>query len=420
MNLQELLRKRAKFVDDARELIDTAELEGRGMTEKEKTKYELYVARAAELTADIKVAEKEREEQRMAAALDSAKEIHKGIALRNSERLTDRLGFGAEERQIADQFSIGKAIRGISTGNWNNASFERRALESGTPTSGGYLLPLPVSSAIIDSARDKSVCVALGARTVPMNTGRLTMARVDADPDVYWRAEGAAITEDVSMAVGAMEFTARSVAALVRCNIELLEDAENCGDMIFTALTGAIAAELDRAAMFGTGADDDMPLGIVNTTGISKVTLTGEGAPLVGYGNFVKAAGKILEANGTPGGFAMSPRSWVSLQNSLSGEGQFILIPPGIADMKFRVSSAIPNDLEYGTSATNTSCIIAGGWENLYLGMRTGIVLEASRVAGSDTFSKMQVLVRAYLRADVQIARAAQFCVVEGIAPSVG
>jgi hypothetical protein len=52
--------------------------------------------------------------------------------------------------------------------------------------------------------------------------------------------------------------------------------------------------------------------------------------------------------------------------------------------------------------------------------MRTQVVLEASRVGDTDAFSKMQVLIRGYLRADVQVARPNQFSIVKGIIPSVG
>lgn len=416
MNYQELLQKRAKFIEGARAILDEVELHGREMTPSEREKYNLYIERARELKPQIEAAEKQREEERTMASLTRAKELHKGIALRSTDKLTDSLGLTGEERQIADTFDMGKAVRGIVSGRWEGSELEKRVMDSGTPSAGGYLLPLPVSSMIIDTARNRSVCVGLGAQTVPMTTGKLVMAKIDTDPSVYWRGENEAITEDEDMGIGAMSFSAKSVGALVRCSIELIEDAPNAGQLIIDAISGALGAEMDRVGLFGTGLFDQ-PKGILHTTGISTVDMDGDGAPLVGYGNFVKAAGKVLEANGKPTGFVFAPRTWVDLQNSLSGEGQFIEIPPGIANMKFEVSNQVPIDMAYGTGtpAADASVIVAGGWENLFYGMRTQVVIEASRVADANTFAKMQVLIRGYLRLDVQIARPAQFAVVKGL-----
>lgn len=48
--------------------------------------------------------------------------------------------------------------------------------------------------------------------------------------------------------------------------------------------------------------------------------------------------------------------------------------------------------------------------------LRTGLTMEAAtRVGGTGTFSKMQVLVRAYLRADVAVFRPSHFTKIIGI-----
>jgi hypothetical protein len=86
-----------------------------------------------------------------------------------------------------------------------------------------------------------------------------------------------------------------------------------------------------------------------------------DGAALVGYSKFVEAAQKVLEGNGTPSGFVFAPRTWASLENSLSGEGQFIMMPPGLSGMQFKVSNQIPVDQIQG-DADNASCIFCGGW----------------------------------------------------------
>lgn len=412
-----MLELKERYLKEARGIIDKAEAEGRSMVDRERQAYENFLDQATELKGKIEAEKKFREEQRTAASLEHAKNLHKGIALRNSEKIADRLTLTQEERNIAEGFDMGKAIRGIVTGNWADADFERRAMSTGTPSTGGHLIPSPVAAIVLDAARNQSVCVGLGAMTVPMTTSTLTMAKVDADPSVYWRAENNAITEDDAMGLGAMAFEAQSLGCLVRTSIELIEDAPNAGELIMKAISGALGAELDRVALVGNGTTE--PKGIFLNSSVGAVSMGTDGGALVGYSKFVEAAQKVLEGNGSPTGFVFAPRTWAALENSLSGEGQFIMMPPGLSGMQFKVSNQIPVDQTQG-DADNASCIICGGWENLYFGMRTQVVLEASRVGDADTFKKMQVLIRGYLRADVQVARPNQFAVVKGIIPSAG
>lgn len=417
MELREMFELKERYLKEARGIMDKAEAEGRSMVDRERNAYEHLLEQVTELKGKIEAEQKFREEQRTAASLEHAKNLHKGMALRNSEKIADRLTLTQEERNIAEGFDMGKAIRGIVTGNWADADFERRAMSTGTPAAGGYLIPSPVAALVLDAARNQSVCVGLGAMTVPMTTSTLTMAKVDTDPAVYWRAENDAITEDDAMGLGAMSFEAQSLGCLVRTSIELIEDAPNAGELIMKAISGALGAELDRVALVGNGTTE--PKGIFLTSNVGAVSMGTDGAALVGYSKFVEAAQKVLEGNGTPSGFVFAPRTWAALENSLSGEGQFIMMPPGLSGMQFKVSNQIPIDQVQG-EADNASCIFCGGWENLYFGIRTQVVLEASRVGDADTFKKMQVLIRGYLRADVGIARPNQFSIVKGIIPSVG
>ena len=417
MELREMLELKEKYMKQAREIVDKAEDEGRSMVDRERQAYENFLDQATELKGKIEAERRFIEEQRTAASIEQAKALNKGIALRNTDRIADRLTLSQEEKNLAAEFDMGKALRGMITGNWSNAELERRTMSVGTPSAGGYLIPSPVAALVLDAARNKSVCVGLGAMTVPMTTSTLTMAKVDDDPSVYWRAENEAITEDEDMALGAMAFEAQALGCLVRTSIELIEDAPNAGELIMTAISGALGAELDRVALVGNGTTE--PKGLFLTSNVGAVSMGTDGAVLVGYSKFVEAAQKVLEGNGTPSGFVFAPRTWAALENSLSGEGQFIMMPPGLSGMQFKVSNQIPVDQIQG-DADNASCIFCGGWENLFFGMRTQVVLEASRVGDTDAFSKMQVLIRGYLRADVQVARPNQFSIVKGIIPSVG
>ena len=66
------------------------------------------------------------------------------------------------------------------------------------------------------------------------------------------------------------------------------------------------------------------------------------------------------------------------------------------------MTKQIPVNMTKGTSS-NASIAVAGDYSQLLIGLRTTLTIEASREAGDGTegaFSKLQVWVRAYLRAD--------------------
>ena len=62
-----------------------------------------------------------------------------------------------------------------------------------------------------------------------------------------------------------------------------------------------------------------------------------------------------------------------------------------------------------------------GDFGQCWIGMRTNMTLEVSREAAdanSNAFESLQVLVRAYLRADIQLAHPKHFAVITGITAS--
>jgi hypothetical protein len=88
-----------------------------------------------------------------------------------------------------------------------------------------------------------------------------------------------------------------------------------------------------------------------------------------------------------------------------------------VAERRLLATNQIPNDLGVGSPPTSTgSAIFTGQWSDYYIAVRTGLVLEISRVGG-DAFKKMQVLVRGYLRADAFAVRPGHFAVIDGIEP---
>ncbi len=316
-----------------------------------------------------------------------------------------------------EELSLGRFLRGIVTGDWTGAEAEKRmAMAEGTSSLGGALVPTPLSSKIIDLSRNAAVIFQAGASTVPMTANTLKLAKVDGDLTGYWRAENAAITES-EMAFSPLTFTVKALAALCRISIELLEDAEGVNAIIENSIAQALALELDRAALFGSGSGAE-PTGLYGYAGVQEIDMGENGAAITDYGKFSLAAQKVYEKNGVPGAFVYSPRTWGTLDTLMNAvTGDPLVAPASFQAAPKLVSNQVPNDLVHGTAA-NASAIFTGEWPNLLVGLRNSLTIEASRVAGSDSFSKMQVMIRAYLRADMQLARTDKFVKITGVIPA--
>src|SRR5262249_16639605 len=91
--------------------------------------------------------------------------------------------------------------------------------------------------------------------------------------------------------------------------------------------------------------------------------------------------------------------------------------PDLVAAARKFVTNQIPNNLTKGGANTASDAFI-GQFDQCMIGMRTGMVMEISRVAADSTgsaFTNTQVWIRAYLRADVQLAHPNAFNVLNGI-----
>jgi HK97 family phage major capsid protein len=279
----------------------------------------------------------------------------------------------------------------------------------GTPSAGGFAVPEALSSRIIDRARNQARVLQAGALTVPMETNTLAMARVAGDPTAAWKVENAQASAS-DMTLEAVTFTARTLISIVKASVELMEDADQIDDTIEAGLASALALELDRAALRGTGTAPE-PRGIRNQTG---VTVTGSiGAP--NYGDISTAVQTIRVANGEPNAYILSARDAGTLDRLADTTGQPLQPPPSVAELRQLVTNQIPTNLGAGT---NESEIYVGDFSSLLIGVRRSITIEVSRQAttGTDSaFDRLQVHIRAYLRADVQLAVPAHFNVLTGV-----
>lgn len=315
------------------------------------------------------------------------------------------------------QPSFDRYLRGLATGDWSGAE-EERALSEGTLTAGGHLVPTPLSTQVIDIARNSSVVMRAGATTVPMTAGSMKLARLTGEGTPAWKTENAAITGS-DMTFDAVTFTARTLVRLVTLSLELFEDADPSGDGVIARSFGQqMALELDRAALIGSGTPPE-PRGLLNQSG---VTLTDHGAngaligPLgtgLGYDFLIDAVAAVRAANFEPNAQITAPRTEASLAKLKEATTNAYAAPPAaLAGIPRLPTKQVPIGLTVGTS-TDASYVFTGQWDQLLIGIRTGFTLKFLQERYiADTLSYAFL---AYLRADVQLAQPAAFVVDRGV-----
>jgi HK97 family phage major capsid protein len=307
--------------------------------------------------------------------------------------------------------SFGAYLRGVCTGNWDGAEQER-ALSEGTLTAGGHLVPSPLSSRVIDLARNASRVFQAGAVTVPMLSKTEKVARLTGEGAPAWHAENAAVT-DQDLTFDAVTFEAKTLVRVVKLSVELFEDADpRSEDVIAKSFAEQLALELDRAALRGSGVAPE-PDGVLNQTGVTITTHGANGAAITNYDFWLDAVGTVRNNNHEPNAQIQAPRSATSLSKLKEATTNAYMTPPAaLADIPRLNSKQIPTNLTVGTS-TDCSEIYTAQWDQLWIGMRTEFNLQFMREAF--LADNLQYGFVAYLRADVQLAHPAAFVVDTGV-----
>lgn len=383
-------------------IIAKAATEGRELSDNEKSRVAEIQTKAAEHAA----AAVDHSEGRRAFLAGMTKAERKpGLVLKAADSFADYFKAGDDEPQL----SLAKSLRGYLTGEWDGAELERKAMASSAL---GAIIPTPISNEIIDLARNASTVIRAGAVTVPMTTATLKMARMTGDVSATWYAEAGTISES-DATLDSVTLTARKMACLVRINREILEDSSpNVDGIIRNSVAQAMALELDRVALVGTGTAPQ-PRGLLNVSGINDVTSVGTPAD---YSKFLDAIFECRLDNFEPNAIIHSVRTaktLAKLYTGLSGDKTPLAMPADYANLLRLSSNQIPVNL--GTAPNdNRSVSFVGDFTQMMIGLRQNIIVEVSNSA-SDTFEKDQVMLRATWRGDVAVTRASAFCLMSGI-----
>jgi len=304
-----------------------------------------------------------------------------------------------DKLNITEPVSAGKFIRGLITGEWKDAEVERRVSSMTTVTSGsGWIIPELISAIMIPLALNKAQVFKAGAMTVPMESKTLLVPKIIEMPKTEWKGESIKFAEGTDMTFYGIELSAKTLMALVKISVELSMDGINIEQVIEDAITDAIALALDQAVLSGIGGLE--PKGILNTDEILTEDL--ENAEITSY-DFLSRAFYKLEAENEFATGLIAPSNMFADLDLLKDLQNNRLSPP----LSWEGSPQKPSYLKLSSNQLSDSAVM-GDFSKVLVGMRTDLQIKLAETG--EGYEKLEVWIRAFLRADVGIKRPKAFC----------
>jgi HK97 family phage major capsid protein len=306
---------------------------------------------------------------------------------------------------------LGAVVAGEKSGDEEAKNFvrEQKAI---TTTTTGVLIPESFQSQWIDLIRAQSVLNAAGISTVVMDAKTVNYSAVTADPTAAWKSEGSSLSA-TAPTFAARDLTAELLAVRCQASVECAQDSPDFGQQLSRVMAAAMATELDRVGLVGTGTPPE-PHGIVGTSGVA--TVTASGSP-TSYAAILQGVKRLLD-NNVPLDVAtrfaiMSPHTWFtyeSIATGISSDNTQLPRPAALANTRFLVTTngALDSD-----NSPQTSTIIMGDFSDLLLGIRRQASVE---ILKADSYVGNLVLdFVGYLRADYLVRRPSSFVTISGV-----
>ncbi|HHQ4189815.1 TPA: phage major capsid protein [Clostridium perfringens] len=374
MNIKELREKYEEVKRELRGLIDSKDLEGAKVKERELKEIR------------EKLEEAKREEQRDKERLLRQKEN------KRSNLKSNKLGIEVIEKRdrfydkaISDEeeeLSLGKYIRGMLTGDWKGSEGEMRKFRALNTSTGTTVIPKVLSAKVIDLAREQMALSDIPI--IPMESNNLTIARVKGDPDFGFKSELEKVTSS-DMEFEPIELKSKTIYGLMQISLELLNSAQNIDAVIEQAMSKAVAQVIDKKGLYGNG--DKEPKGILTYDNIN--IMESDSIEKSKYTSFVKGIGEITKANGIPNIIAYNSKIDTSLNLLTDTTGQPLNMPKSVESMTHNISNNIED---------NQAMIYDN--QSVVMGLQNQIRVDTSSEMGFDDGS---VWLRVYAMVDFAI-----------------
>lgn len=216
MNIKEARQKLGNLWEQAKQIKDLADSEGRLMTSEEEQRWDKITGDFDDLKNKVESEEKRQAKmQNIDTYLASSQGLLAGKP-NPTEQNRNTNPFASDEYQSAfwNQFRKGKNIL---------EAFEVKALNIGTDSAGGYLVPNEFERTLIQALNEENIIRGL-ATVIQTSSGDRQIPVVSGHGQAFWTAEEAAFTESeetfAQKTLGAFKLT-----CLMKVSEELLNDS---------------------------------------------------------------------------------------------------------------------------------------------------------------------------------------------------
>jgi len=386
--LRELRQLRAQKVDEADQILQTAEKEKRDVTEDEQKRIDNLLAEADKIERQIKTLEK----------LENQKKSIRAYKEEPTKEEPEDPSIGMSKRDIK-QYSLVRAIRAAATNNWKGAELEkeasdavaeklgkeprgffvpydwmaeRRDLVVGTDSAGGYLKATDLlAQSFIELLRNKMLVKQAGATVLAGLVGDITIPKQSGGATAYWVAESGAPTES-QQTIGQVPLAPKSVAAFTDISRKLLKQSSiDVEAFVRNDLATVLALEIDRASLHGSGSSNE-PTGIQNQTGVAVVSI-GDNGEAPTWTHIVQLETEVAQDNADIGALAYMTNAKVrgKLKTTFKNTNSDVPIwgdgKTPLNGYSAYVTNQVASNLTKG-SGTDLSAIFFGNWRDLIIG----------------------------------------------------
>ncbi len=308
------------------------------------------------------------------------------------------------------------------------ASAQQRAVNSGSASAGGVLVPEEMSSEIIDILRPATTFLRGNPRRISLAGGSYKLAAAASGATANWRGEGKPIQvsqptfKDINLTAKFLDSMVPLTNQLIRWS---LADAKAWVERDMSLEMGT---KLDYGAYFGAGTQHT-PLGITKIPGVTRFAAEGGLTPTIQQiETGARKAELAMEGKNLPmmgAAWVMAPRTRTYLADLRDGNGNryFPELQGTVPTWRGRpVLSTTQVGIIGGVNTDETEILLVNFDDILYgegAGISFGVSTEATYVnAAGQTVSAFQndlTLIKASLEADVDMRYTEAVSVIEGV-----
>ena len=246
MRVQELIEKRAKVWETAKNFVDTHEDKNGNLSAEDKETYSRMEAEIEELTNSIERQQRaERREQELSKPVNSP---ITGKPYKDEPQGEVKTGRASDEYKKAMLTALRSNFRQVSN-----------VLQEGVDADGGYLVPVEYDNRLIDVLTEENIMRGLATTITTSGQHKINIAATK--PAASWIEEGGALTfGDATFDQIIMD--AHKLHVAIKVTEELLYDnAFNLENYILTQFGKALANAEEDAFLNGDGVVDHLLYG---------------------------------------------------------------------------------------------------------------------------------------------------------------